>query len=166
MGILHFSQFSSSFYGIQWETCNFLLLCKFSMLFNGKFVFFSISHVIQWEFEAWETLGGGTYGRTDVRTSGNSPLCPTGHRPFGAAAQKGNPLVLTFLRLNFCLINFDLFLNKKKTKKTTFKKFISWTFKLLLFSANPSNIIWVISCKKEKKNGWKFEKNCWGIFFL
>ena len=39
-------------------------------------------------------LGGGrTYGRTDVRTyvrtSGNSPLCPTGHRPFGAAAQKG-----------------------------------------------------------------------------
>ena len=29
------------------------------------------------------------YGRTDVRTSGNSPLCPTGHRPFGAAAQKG-----------------------------------------------------------------------------
>ena len=24
----------------------------------------------------------------DVRTSGNSPLCPTGHRPFGAAAQK------------------------------------------------------------------------------
>ena len=26
--------------------------------------------------------------RTDVRTSGNSPLCPTGHRPFGAAAQK------------------------------------------------------------------------------
>ena len=33
-------------------------------------------------------------GRTDVRTYrwmyGNSPLCPTGHRPFGAAAQKGN----------------------------------------------------------------------------
>ena len=31
--------------------------------------------------------GGGTYGRmdgrTDVRTSGNSPLCPIGHRPFG-----------------------------------------------------------------------------------
>ena len=32
-------------------------------------------------------LGGDV--RTDVRTSGNSPLCPTGHRPFGAAAQKG-----------------------------------------------------------------------------
>ena len=33
--------------------------------------------------------GGRMYERTDVRTSGNSPLCPTGHRPFGAAAQKG-----------------------------------------------------------------------------
>ena len=32
--------------------------------------------------------GGRTYGRTYVRTSGNSPLCPTGHRPFGAAARK------------------------------------------------------------------------------
>ena len=35
----------------------------------------------------------GGDGRTDVRmygqTYGNSPLCPTGHRPFGAAAQKG-----------------------------------------------------------------------------
>ena len=36
---------------------------------------------------------GGTDGRTDGRTEGrtsrNAPLCPTGHRPFGAAAQKG-----------------------------------------------------------------------------
>ena len=36
---------------------------------------------------------GRTDGRTDVRTYGrtygNSPLCPTGLRPFGAAAQKG-----------------------------------------------------------------------------
>ena len=35
--------------------------------------------------------GGGdrrTEGRTDGRTYGNSPLCSTGHRPFGAAAQK------------------------------------------------------------------------------
>ena len=24
-----------------------------------------------------------------LRIYGNSPLCPTGHRPFGAAAQKG-----------------------------------------------------------------------------
>ena len=31
---------------------------------------------------------GGVYGRTDGRTSGNSALCPTGHWPFGAAAQK------------------------------------------------------------------------------
>ena len=27
-------------------------------------------------------------GRMEGRTSGNSPLCPTGHQPFGAAAQK------------------------------------------------------------------------------
>ena len=32
---------------------------------------------------------GGGDGRTDGRTYGNSPLCSTGHRPFGAAAQKG-----------------------------------------------------------------------------
>ena len=30
-----------------------------------------------------------TDGRTYGWTYGNSPLCPTGHRPFGAAAQKG-----------------------------------------------------------------------------
>ena len=40
-------------------------------------------------FVRLEKLPGGTDGRTDVRTYGNSPLCPTGHRPFGAAAQKG-----------------------------------------------------------------------------
>ena len=32
-------------------------------------------------------------GRTEGRTYGNSPLCPTGHQPFGAAAQKGAFLV-------------------------------------------------------------------------
>ena len=52
MGILHFSQFSSIFYVIQWEVC-----------------ILSISHVIQWEFEAWEA-SGGTDGRTDGRTDG------------------------------------------------------------------------------------------------
>ena len=31
-----------------------------------------------------EKLGGG-----DVGMYGNSTLCPTGHLPFGAAAQKG-----------------------------------------------------------------------------
>ena len=31
---------------------------------------------------------GGGDGRKDGRTYGNSPLCSTGHRPFGAAAQK------------------------------------------------------------------------------
>ena len=38
-------------------------------------------------------LVGGMEGRTDNwkdgRTSGNLPLCPTGQRPFRAAAQKG-----------------------------------------------------------------------------
>ena len=33
--------------------------------------------------------GGRTDVCTDRLTSGNSPLCPTGRRPFGAAAQKG-----------------------------------------------------------------------------
>ena len=38
--------------------------------------------------------GGRTEGRKDGRTEGLTdiskfPLCPTGHRPFGAAAQKG-----------------------------------------------------------------------------
>ena len=38
-------------------------------------------------------MDGPTDGRTDRRTDGrmygNSPLCPTGHQPFRAAAQKG-----------------------------------------------------------------------------
>ena len=33
----------------------------------------------------WST--GGMDGRTEGQTSGNSPLCSTGHRLFGAAAQ-------------------------------------------------------------------------------
>ena len=33
-------------------------------------------------------MDGRMDGRTHVRTSGNTPLCPTGHRPFGAAPQK------------------------------------------------------------------------------
>ena len=37
---------------------------------------------------AQKASGGGTYGQTDIRDG--SPLCPTGHRPFGAAAQKGD----------------------------------------------------------------------------
>ena len=33
-------------------------------------------------------------GRTEGRTSRNSPLCPTGHRPFGAAAQKVSKMLI------------------------------------------------------------------------
>ena len=40
--------------------------------------------------EGLRPLKGGTEGRTDGRTDGrtygNSPLCSTGHQPFGAAA--------------------------------------------------------------------------------
>ena len=35
-------------------------------------------------------MEGQTEGQTDRQMSQNSPLCPTGHRPFGAAAQKGH----------------------------------------------------------------------------
>ena len=45
------------------------------------------------DFGAWRglsSLGGDVWMDVwmDGWTSGNSPLCPTGHRPFGAAAQK------------------------------------------------------------------------------
>ena len=50
--------------------------------------------------------GGGTEGRTDRRTDGRLkfPLCSTGHRPFGAAAQKGKKkvtLLIIFHRVFF-----------------------------------------------------------------
>ena len=58
----------SIFHIIQWELC-----------------ISSIFHVIQWNLRLRSFSGGGRYGRTNVRTdgrtSGNSPLCPTGHRP-------------------------------------------------------------------------------------
>ena len=75
MGISHFIHFSSIIHVIQWEV--YIL---------------SISHVIQLEFENLEAWGGQMdgrmFGRTYGQTYGNSPLCSTGHRPFGAAAQK------------------------------------------------------------------------------
>ena len=37
---------------------------------------------------------GYTDGWTDRRMSGNSPLCPTGHRSFGAAAQKASKTLI------------------------------------------------------------------------
>ena len=36
----------------------------------------------------WPKGGGRKDGKTEGRTSRNSPLCPTGQWPFGAAAQK------------------------------------------------------------------------------
>ena len=35
-------------------------------------------------------IDGRKDGQTEGRMSQNSPLCPTGHRPFGATAQKGS----------------------------------------------------------------------------
>ena len=59
------------------------------MLFNGKFVFCQFPMLFNGNLRLEKLREGwGTYGWTDVRTSGNSILCPTGHRPFGAAAQK------------------------------------------------------------------------------
>ena len=57
---MKFFTFFLIFFIIQWEFC-----------------ILSISHVIQWEFEAWEAWGGDvqTYGRLEIH-------------PFGAAAQK------------------------------------------------------------------------------
>ena len=51
---MQFFNFLQTFYIIQWEAC-----------------ILSISHVIQWEFEAWEASGGGridgqTYGRLEI----------------------------------------------------------------------------------------------------
>ena len=89
MGILHFSQFSLIFYVIQWESCNFSLFCKFSMLFNGKLVFCQFPMLFNGNLRLEKLWGGRTDRRTNVRTSGDSPQYPTGHRPFGAAAQKG-----------------------------------------------------------------------------
>ena len=36
----------------------------------------------------WPKGGGWKDGKMEAQTSQNSPLCLTGHRPFGAAAQK------------------------------------------------------------------------------
>ena len=82
MGISNCFHFSSIFHVIQWEICIFLLFCKFSMLFKGKFAFHQLSMLFN-ENLRLEKLWGG---RMNVWTYGNSPLCPTGHRPFGAAA--------------------------------------------------------------------------------
>ena len=61
------------------------------MLFNGKFAFCQFPMLFNGNLRL-EKLGG-MYRRMDGpsygQTYGNSPLCPTGHRLFGAAAQKG-----------------------------------------------------------------------------
>ena len=56
------------------------------MLFNWKFAFCQFSMLFNGNFRL-EKLWGGTYGR--MYGCMEIHPCPTGHRPFGAAAQKG-----------------------------------------------------------------------------
>ena len=71
--------------GYSTENLHSFIFCKFSMLFNGKFAFCQFSML----FNGNLRLDGRKDRRTEGWTDGNSPLCLTGHRPFGAAAQKG-----------------------------------------------------------------------------
>ena len=73
----------------QWESRIFAFFVNFPCYSMGILHFLNFP-CYSMEFEAQKLqLGGGTDGWTYGRTSGNSPLCPTGHWPFGAAAQKG-----------------------------------------------------------------------------
>ena len=58
---------------------------QFSMLFNGKFAFCLFSILFNGNLRIDSSR---VERRTDRRIYGNSPLCPTGHRLFRAAAQK------------------------------------------------------------------------------
>ena len=110
-----FEVFGAIFYDIQWEFCILSISYQFSMgisyfsYFLVNYLCYSMGNLY---FFTYYSMGGlhfanfpcysmgiwglkaqgGMDGHTDVRTYGrtygNSPLCPTGHRPFGAAAQK------------------------------------------------------------------------------
>ena len=91
MGISNCFHFSSIFHVIQWEICIFLLFCKFSMLFNGKFAFSQYPCYGKgiWGLRSFGGMDGWMDGWMDRCMYRNSPLCLTGHRPCGTAAQKG-----------------------------------------------------------------------------
>ena len=102
------------FHDFQWKFCIFSISRQFTISFNGNFTFSHFSKIFcvfngkqvfcqfpmlfNGNLKLEKLWGGGErtdrrmYVRTDKctygRTYGNSPLCPTGHRPFGAAAQK------------------------------------------------------------------------------
>ena len=86
MGVLNFVNFLLICHVIQWEFHIFLIFLQFSMLFNGKFASYQFSMLFNGYLRLEKHWGGE---RMEEWTSGNSPLCPTGHWPFGAAAQKG-----------------------------------------------------------------------------
>ena len=62
------------FYVIQWESCNFSLFCKFSMLFNGKLVFCQFPMLFNGNLRLEKLRGGG--GHTDERTYGRLEIHP------------------------------------------------------------------------------------------
>ena len=77
----------------------------------------------------------------DGHTYGNSPLCPTGHRPFGAAAQKGGNNIYDHLDiwilsiLIFCCLfifypvqfDYKLLQNKRNTGDGSLRCTLLWT---------------------------------------
>ena len=79
MGILHFSQFSLIFFVIQWESCNFSLFCKFSVLFDGKLVFCQFPMFFNGNLRLKKLQGEGdiwTDVHTDGRTYGHLEIYP------------------------------------------------------------------------------------------
>ena len=85
MGVFIFFNFSSICYIIYWKFHIFFIFHQFSMLFNGKFTFYQFPMLFNGNLRL-EKLGEDVMSRV----CNGSPLCPTGHRPFGAAAQKGD----------------------------------------------------------------------------
>ena len=61
MGISNCFHFSSIFHVIQWEICIFLLFCKFSMLFNGKFAFYQLSMLFNGNLRLEKLRGGDVW---------------------------------------------------------------------------------------------------------
>ena len=69
---------------------------KFPMIFNGKLAF--LQFFVNFPCYSMGILGLRSFqgGWTDVWMYGNSPLCPTGHWPFRAAALKRGGAVNRF----------------------------------------------------------------------
>ena len=95
--------FGAIFHDFQWEFCISSISRQFAMLFNGNYTFFFINfpcylmgslHIINFPRYSMGIWGLRSFGGGDGQTYtiNGSPLCPTGHWPFGAAAKKGDQL--------------------------------------------------------------------------